>query len=111
MFCAAFLRQLHVDTNFAAGKAAVFVQQDSKKDSYKLFSFRSPLLANQLSPSGKPDMRRENTRCCSSGNKKRMTLVQTVFFEKRQKLVMLPTPDSLASDKLEYFVTPGEENT
>jgi hypothetical protein len=32
VFCAAFRGQLQVDTNFEAGKDAVFVQQDSKKN-------------------------------------------------------------------------------
>src|SRR5689334_10736383 len=31
-FCGAFRGQLQVDTNFEAGKDAVFVQQDSKKN-------------------------------------------------------------------------------
>ena len=32
VFCAAFRGQLQVDTNFEAGKDAIFVQQDSKKN-------------------------------------------------------------------------------
>src|SRR5579872_1702877 len=32
VFCAAFRGQLQVDTNFEAGRDAVFVQQDSKKN-------------------------------------------------------------------------------
>src|ERR1700732_4448272 len=37
VFCAAFRGQLQVDTNFEAGKDAVFVQQESKKNGNSYF--------------------------------------------------------------------------